>query len=188
MSLLARSGPDESSAEATTSGSAQDPKARRSSASLTTTATDDEDGHDKDEEEEEEDENERTSTSKSGGGGSEKGGEPKKKGKSTKAKWKKIKNAVGVSKEVTSATMRRAQLRIGILEKQPQERTREEVLVLEELMLRIKFLEQLARPSRLEICRVASYKQLETGNVLFQQGDAGDATPTPASRWSWRRA
>lgn len=144
--------------------------------SLTTTATDDEDGHGEDEEEEEEeDENERTSTSKSGGGGSEKGGEPKKKGKSTKAKWKKIKNAVGVSKEVTSATMRRAQLRIGILEKQPQERTREEVLVLEELMLRIKFLEQLARPSRLEICRVASYKQLETGNVLFQQGDAGDA-------------
>ena len=111
MSLLARSGPDESSAEATTSGSAQDPKARRSSVSLTTTATDDEDGHGEDEEEEE-DENERTSTSKSGGGGSEKGGEPKKKGKSTKAKWKKIKNAVGVSKEVTSATMRRAQLRI----------------------------------------------------------------------------
>ena len=145
--------------------------------SLTTTATDDEDGHDEDEEEEEEEEgeNERPSTSKSGGGGSEKGGEPKKKGKSTKAKWKKIKNAVGVSKEVTSATMRRAQLRIGILEKQPQDRTREEVLVLEELMLRIKFLEQLARPSRLEICRVASYKQLETGNVLFRQGDAGDA-------------
>ena len=54
------------------------------------------------------------------------------------------------------------------------ERTDEELLLLEEVLIRMKFVQQLTLEKRLDLCRIMGHFETKSQTKIFSQGDVGD--------------
>ena len=66
------------------------------------------------------------------------------------------------------------QRRVEALLRRPEERTREDVLLLEDCLLGVKFFQMSDRDTRLELCRAVQYESFEPGYHVFREGDKGE--------------
>ncbi|MEC8582893.1 MAG: hypothetical protein VXZ18_19370, partial [Pseudomonadota bacterium] len=66
------------------------------------------------------------------------------------------------------------QRRVSALLRKPEERTREDVLLLEDCLLGVKFFQLSDRDTRLELCRAVQYESFDPGYHVFREGDKGE--------------
>ena len=66
------------------------------------------------------------------------------------------------------------QRRVEALLKRPEERSREDVLLLEDCLLGVKFFEDSDRETRLELCRAVQYECFDPGYHVFREGEQGE--------------
>mmetsp|Transcript_9465 Transcript_9465/g.32958 ORF Transcript_9465/g.32958 Transcript_9465/m.32958 type:complete len:454 (-) Transcript_9465:453-1814(-) len=72
------------------------------------------------------------------------------------------------------SSQQRSERRRAILEKKPEERTHEDLQLLEEHLLRMKYVSTLPLANRLEMCRVMKYQAVPPNTVIFRQDDEGN--------------
>ena len=63
--------------------------------------------------------------------------------------------------------------RKAVLDKPPEMRDLDDLYLLEEMILGVKFLSNLPVERRLEVCRVLHYESQPEGHTVCQQGDVG---------------
>ena len=72
------------------------------------------------------------------------------------------------------STREKRQARREILAKPAAERTESELLLLEEVLSRLKFAKSLRVAEKVELCKSMGYRKILAGETLFRQGDPGD--------------
>ena len=68
----------------------------------------------------------------------------------------------------------RLRLRREALLKPPARRTEADVVLLETVLSRVKFVRELTMKTRMDLCKLTGYARHGAGETLFRQGDAGE--------------
>lgn len=94
------------------------------------------------------------------------------------SRFRRAAQLVGKSSSATNllllATREKRLARREILAKPAAERTESELLLLEEVLSRLKFARRLRHAEKVELCKSMGYRKILAGETLFRQGDPGD--------------
>lgn len=94
------------------------------------------------------------------------------------SRFRRAAHLVGRSSSATNllllATREKRLARREILAKPAAERTESELLLLEEVLSRLKFARRLRHAEKVELCKSMGYRKILAGETLFRQGDPGD--------------
>ena len=94
------------------------------------------------------------------------------------AKWRKAARMVGRTAAGLDVWQKNAQERLRLrreaLLKPPARRTEADVVLLETVLSRVKFVRELTMKTRMDLCKLTGYARHGAGETLFRQGDAGE--------------
>ena len=94
------------------------------------------------------------------------------------AKWRKAARMVGRTAAGLDVWQRNAQERLRLrreaLLKPPARRTEADVVQLETVLSRVKFVRELTMKTRMDLCKLTGYARHGAGETLFRQGDPGE--------------
>ena len=94
------------------------------------------------------------------------------------AKWRKAARMVGRTAAGLDVWQRNARERLRLrreaLLKPPARRTEADVVLLETVLSRVKFVRELTMKTRMDLCKLTGYARHGAGETLFRQGDAGE--------------
>ena len=94
------------------------------------------------------------------------------------AKWRKAARMVGRTAAGLDVWQRNARERLRLrreaLLKPPARRTEADVVLLETVLSRVKFVRELTMKTRMDLCKLTGYASYGAGETLFRQGDAGE--------------
>ena len=94
------------------------------------------------------------------------------------AKWRKAAMMVGRTAAGLDVWQKNAQERLRLrreaLLKPPARRTEADVVLLETVLSRVKFVRELTMKTRMDLCKLTGYARHGAGETLFRQGDAGE--------------
>ena len=94
------------------------------------------------------------------------------------AKWRKAASMVGRTAAGLDVWQRNARERLRLrreaLLKPPARRTEADVVLLETVLSRVKFVRELTMKTRMDLCKLTGYARHGAGETLFRQGDAGE--------------
>ena len=94
------------------------------------------------------------------------------------AKWRKAARLVGRTAAGLEVWQRNAQERLRLrreaLLKPPARRTEADIVLLETVLSRVKFVRELTMKTRMDLCKFVGYLRHAEGETLFRQGDPGE--------------
>lgn len=94
------------------------------------------------------------------------------------AKWRKAARMVGRTAAGLDVWQRNARERLRLrreaLLKPPARRTEADVVQLETVLSRVKFVRELTMKTRMDLCKLTGYARHGAGETLFRQGDPGE--------------